>query len=668
MSKSPHAIVVGTAGHIDHGKTTLVRALTGIDTDRLPEEKRRGITIELGFAAWPIAPDLEASIVDVPGHEGFVRTMVAGAGGIDLVVLVVSAEDGVMPQTREHINVCRLLGVAAGVVALTKIDRLGDDPEALELATDDVRGALAGTPFAEAPIVPCSAVTGVGIEQLRDTVRRIAAKLPRRDNGGAVILGVDRVFTIKGHGTVVTGTLLSGSVDVRGDESLVLVPHGPDREPFAVRARAAQVRGDTRDRVLAGCRLALNLAGVERTAVERGDVVTRGPEVARQSFVHAKLLHLPGHSPTWTHGTTLQICAGTAHGVGVLDPLWVVPSAGATGEASSSDGVEVPPGAEAIVRIRLEAPLPLWRGQRLVVRAFAEPHDDWSGRTVGGGVVLDPEPSEGRGQRPRWIALARALDHADAEVRRNALLHDAGLAGIDTDALSRRAGGDARAQLQRQIARGELLELQGGRFVLEAGLRPVVERCIALVDRFHAANPLQAGMARAALEGALEGRLAADVRALAVDRAIARGGLRVVDDFGTVARPGKGLQPGGELPGHMKSILARYLEGGLTPPTLREVGDAVARPPRDVLEMVTSLQRMGKLVRITADLSLARESHDELCSRVRTHLREHGTIDVQALKQLAGLSRKFAVPMLEHLDELQITLRQGDARIPGPKL
>jgi selenocysteine-specific elongation factor len=213
VAKTPRYVVLGTAGHIDHGKTTLVRALTGQDTDRLPEEKKRGITIELGFAPWAIASDLEASIVDVPGHEGFVRTMVAGAGGIDAVILVVSAEDGVMPQTREHINVCRLLGVKHGVVALTKIDRLEGDAEAAELATLDVREALEGTVFAGAPIVPCSGQTGDGIEALVAKIRDVVSRAPRRDPHGDPVLPLDRAFTIKGHGTVVTGTLGSPARD-----------------------------------------------------------------------------------------------------------------------------------------------------------------------------------------------------------------------------------------------------------------------------------------------------------------------------------------------------------------------------------------------------------------------------------------------------------------------
>jgi len=670
VAKAPRSVVLGTAGHIDHGKTTLVRALTGIDTDRLPEEKRRGITIELGFAPWPIAPDLEASIVDVPGHEGFVRTMVAGAGGIDAVVLVVSAEDGVMPQTREHINVCRLLGVTHGVVALTKIDRLGDDEESVELAVDDVRTALGGTPFAEAPIVPVSATTGQGIDRLRETVRAVASRIVRRDSGGDPIVPLDRVFTIKGHGTVVTGTLLAGSIDLRSEEQFVLVPHGEGREPRQLRARAAQVRMEGRDRVLAGNRVALNLAGIERTDVERGDVITRGPLVAAQRIVHARLHHLPGHSAAWTSGTTLQMCAGTAHAVGVLDPLWLVPDPDAEDPETARGEVVVPPGRDALVRIRLEVPLPSWRGQRIVVRGFDEPDGDWAGRTIGGGVVVDPQPSSGRGQRRRWIAVGQALADGDANARVTALIEDAGVGAIDLETLTRRTGlPDAAALIGKRTGKGgDVIELPGHRFVHERWIRPLSDAAIALVDRFHAQNPLQPGIPRPTLEGMLGGKVPAVVAGQAIERAVARGGLRVVDDQGMLARPGKGLQPGGELPGHMKKVLELYAKSGITPPTLKEVGEASGLAAREVLEIVTVLQRMGRLVKITGELSFDRETHDALVDRIRGHLREAGTIDVQALKSMTGLTRKFAVPLLEHLDQLQVTLRQGDTRIPGPRM
>jgi selenocysteine-specific elongation factor len=658
--------VLGTAGHIDHGKTTLVRALTGTDTDRLPEEKRRGITIVLGFAPWRIAPGLEASIVDVPGHENFVRTMVAGAGGIDAVILVVSAEDGVMPQTREHLNVCRLLGVTHGVVALSKVDRLEGDPEAIEMAVDDVREALQGSVFADSEIIPCSSQTGEGLDVLTATVKRIVDKLPRRDSKGDVVIPLDRVFTIKGHGTVVTGTLLRGAVDIGKDHAVDLVPHGPGRETMTVRARAAQVRGSDQDRVLAGSRIALNLGGVDTDALSRGDVLARGGTVARAEVFHARLQHVPGHTPPWKPNTTLQVCVGTANAVGRLDPLQREPLPDQEVEDDASD---IPPGREGLVRIRLEAPLPIWRDARVVVRGFSDVDAEIQGRTVGGGYVVDPRPSSGRGQRTRWVALGAALAADDHFERVAALVRDAGALGIDVAEVGHRAGtSDAKGLLNRlcQGKRPEAVALAGDRFVHEDHVRPLVDAAIAHVDRFHAESPRKGGLGRPAVEAALGGRVAPDVAALAVARAVERGALKLGSQ-GTLSRPGKGLQAGGEIPEEMQRVLDLYEEAGICPPTLKEVGAGADLDAREVLDIVGNLQRTGHLVQVTAELSFAKAAHEELLQRVRDRLAQEGTIDVQALKGMTGLSRKFVVPFLEHLDALHITLRQGDRRIPGPR-
>ncbi len=673
MAKTPRSLVLGTAGHIDHGKTTLVRALTGVETDRLPEEKKRGITIELGFAAWEITPDLRASIVDMPGHEGFVRTMVAGAGGIDIVILVVSAEDGVMPQTREHLNVCRLLGIQHGVVALTKVDRLEGDEEAVELAVEDVRGALEGSVFAESKIVPCSGHTGEGLDTLRRELLRLVSTLPRRDSQGPVIMPIDRAFTIKGHGTVVTGTLLSGVVDLGADTHLTLVPAGKAREAREVRSRGAQVRSAEEARVVAGNRLALNLANIELADIHRGDVLTRGPTVEAVTVVHAMLQHLPGRDPSWTHGTSVQLCAGTAHSPARLDPLWHAPHP--EGEAIPEGEPTLPPGHEGLVRIRLEHPLPLWRDQRLVIRGFssstaAGAHDD-QGLTLGGGTVVDPDPSAGRGQRARWVAVGRSLADSDPATRVRALVHDAGVVGIDRTAIERRAGlRDGRALL-RSMSEGKravLVPLGGERFVHTESARPLVDRIIAGVDRFHAQNPMQPGIGRASAEGLLGPRVAPAVSSWAVDQAIARGALHAVDDQGTLARPGKGVPTEGELPEHMQRVLDRYEEAGTTAPNLKDVAAACGLDTRQILEIVGVLQRTGRLVKLTQDISLSKASHEGLVDQVRGHLKEHGTIDVQALKQMTGLSRKYAVPFLELLDQLGVTRREGDTRKPGPRL
>jgi selenocysteine-specific elongation factor len=666
------SVVIGTAGHIDHGKTTLVRALTGVDTDRLPEEKRRGITIELGFAAWAISDEVVASIVDVPGHENFVRTMVAGAGGIDAVVLVVSAEDGVMPQTREHLNVCRLLGVSHGVVALTKVDRLEGDEEAIELAVDDVRESLQGSVFADAIIVPCSGQTGFGLDRLRKVILDLIRTLPRRATDGGVILPLDRVFTMKGHGTVVTGTLLSGIIDTRRDLSLRLEPAGDDRQPRPIRVRGVQVRHEGEPRVLAGSRIALNLGGVDVDDLRRGDVLADGDLVGRTTVVHAQLHHLPGRRAPWKHGSTVQVCAGTAFSIGHLDPLWRTPHPEDDPSARGGD-VIVEPGREGLVRVRLDNALPVWRGQTIVLRDFSGPavaaSSEDQGRTMGGGTIVDPAPSVGRGQRQRWIALGRALAGDDLDARLRALVEDAGRFGIELPEILRRAGvADAPRRLEA-LASGKRPEIVaiGARFGHVATLSPLADQVIAAVDRFHAANPMQPGLPRAALEGSLGDRVHPGVASWAVERAIARGALQPVDDAGTLARPGKGVAADGELPEHMQRVLDHYAAQGITAPTVKEVTAAVGLDARKALEIIGVLQRTGRLVKVTPDLSFDKDSHERLLHDVRAQLREHGHIDVQVLKQLTGLSRKYVVPFLEHLDQLQITVRDGDTRRPGPR-
>lgn len=672
MAKSPRSFVLGTAGHIDHGKTTLVRALTGTDTDRLPEEKRRGITIELGFAGWVIDDGLHASIVDVPGHENFVRTMVAGAGGIDAVVLVVSAEDGVMPQTREHINVCRLLGVTAGVVALAKVDRLEGDAESVELAADDVRESLLGTVFENAPILPCSAVTGEGIDDLKRTIKKLLSSLPRRDANGAPLIPLDRAFTMKGHGTVVTGTQLQGTLDVAKDPNLQLVPTGDGRETRIVRARQAQVRGGDESRIGPGSRVAVNLAGIELAELARGDVLTRGTAVQRGQVFHAALQHLPGRTAPWTHGTVVQVCAGTAFAVGRLDPLWLAPSP--DHEPAQGDDVTIPAGREGLVRLRLETAVPTWRDMRVVVRDFSGPPPSTAsedqGRTVGGGLVVDPQPSEGRGQRRRWTAVGRALMDPEIDRRIVALVHDAHALGIDTDAIARRTSGhdiQSRLEALATAKKAAVISLGSHRWAHVEHLRPLVEQVVSCVDRFHVDNPLQPGAGRATVEGMLGARVAPAVAAWAVEQAVARGGLHTVDDAGTLARPGKGVSTTGELPEHMQRVLDVYARHGITAPTVKEVTAECGLDPRKTLEILGVLQRTGRLVKVTSDISMATDDHRRLVDEVKQHLTDNGTIDVQALKGMTGLSRKYAVPFLEHLDQLQITRRSGDTRYPGPK-
>jgi len=698
MAKPTRPLVLGTAGHIDHGKTALVRALTGVDTDRLPEERRRGITIELGFAAWSPGAGLAASIVDVPGHEAFVRTMVAGAGGIDALLLVVSAEEGVMPQTREHLHVCQLLGLRHGVVALSKLDRLGGDAEALALAEADVRAALVelAPGLADAPIVPCSAHTGDGLPALTAAVRRVAAAVPPRPLHDRPIVPIDRAFAVKGHGTVATGTLLAGRLDLERDARLLLVPAGHRREPRELRPRALHVRGAPCPQAAAGSRVALNLASVAADELARGDVISAGPRVARGQVLLAELRHLEHDTQPWRSGTTVQLCAGTAHTTARLDPLScdMSPGPGASDLSSGppdmskrpattdlspgppdmspgparSPRPQVPPGARALVRLRLDAPLPLWHGQRLIVRSArdsdaARRH----GHTTGGGRVLDPEPSAGRGQRPRWLALARALADPDPATRVHALLRDAAALGLTRDALERRAG---LVELDPVLAAlreaGHIVALGEQRWLDAAVLPALAAAAAALVARFHAEHPLLPGPGRATVAHGLPGRVAPDVAAAAIAHAVARG--LVAADGELLTRPRADAPATATFPPRVQAVLDLLRRAGLAPPTPRELQDHAGLGEREVRDALAALQRAGALIRVSSELSLAREHHDALLAHARELLRSRGQLDVQALKARTGLSRKFVVPFLEHLDRLQISRRHGDLRVPGPRL
>lgn len=667
--------VLGTAGHIDHGKTALVRALTGMDTDRLPEEKRRGITIELGFARWRPNATFEIGVVDVPGHEALVRTMIAGAGGIDLLLLVIAAEDGVMPQTREHLHVCELLGLRHAIVALSKIDRLRSDAasddeyaELLELASEDVRASLADGPFAEAPIIPVSAHSGEGMDRLRSTVLTLAKQLPARGRKELPVLPIDRVFSMRGHGTVVTGTLLRGEIDLDKHAELELIPSGDARRGVALRVRGMQVHGGEAKRARAGTRTALNLANVGVDELARGDVISRGPKVVTSDRVLAVVEQLGFGAKPWGRDTTLQLCAGTANTTAHLVPLTLA-------DAETGVLLDPPPGAgkpsispgeRGLVRIYFDTPLAVWAGQRLILRAYAAAHANVEGLTVGGGVILDPLPE--RREPGKRVALARALMSDDPNTRALALVVDAEAVGIDTLSVAIRGRlEDAGAVLGRLARGGAVLELGGGRWVDRSLLDGLVRAAISEADAYHRAHPVQPGIARATLEAALPGHPTPELARAAVDAAIESGALHVADRAGSLARPGKGSLDPDALPEPMQRMLALYRQGALTPPTLRSVGEQLGLDGKRVLEFASLLQRSNLLVRISDDLSYAAPAYAEILQRVRAHLAAHGRLDVQALKDLTGLTRKFVVPFMEHLDHLGVTRREGDLRLPGPK-
>ena len=644
QAKVATELVLGTAGHIDHGKTALVRALTGVDTDRLPEEKARGITIELGFAPLDLGDGLVLSVVDVPGHEGLVRTMVAGATGIDLLLLVVAADEGVMPQTREHAAICGLLGIERGVVALTKTDAV--DAEMRELAAAEVRAFLAGTPLAGAPLCPVSARTGEGLDGLRSALRQAARGAPpRTDRRGPPRLAIDRVFAMKGFGTVVTGTLVGG--ELRVGDALELQPSGR-----RVRVRGLQHFGAAGDRARPGARCAVNLQGVDVSQVERGETLAPPGMLVVTRSADVELAWLPA-APRLARPASVEFLAGTAERRARLAPV----------------GGAVEPGARGFARVHLEGePLPLLPGDRFVVRGFARAAA--GGATLGGGVVLDAAPARRRLSDPALARALAVLARRDPEDDLALRIDRAGLAGADAAALAREEGlapQEAERRLEALRSARRACPTPAGRWLGEAALARLEARLLAALDAFHAAEPLRPGMPRAALRGRLPENVTADAADLAIARLAGAGALVAERDL--VRRAGHAAR----LPDADRALAARLVaearEAGLEPPLPREWAARHGLAPQRLREVLAHLERTGDLVRAPGDLWFDAGAVAALRARVVAHLEEAGSLETPAYKELIGTSRKYAVPLMELFDAERLTLRTGTARVlraPSP--
>jgi selenocysteine-specific elongation factor len=631
--------VLGTAGHIDHGKTALVRALTGVDTDRLPEEKLRGITIELGFARLDLPGGLSLGVVDVPGHEGLVRTMVAGATGIDLVLLVVAADEGVMPQTREHVAICDLLGIERGVVAITKMDTV--DAEVAGLAAEEARDLLADTSLAGSPVIPVSAPSGEGLTALTEALATLAgeavSRTPRR---GPARLPVDRSFGARGFGAVVTGTLVGAHLSV-GD-TVVVEPAG-----LSARVRGLQHHGLACDRVAAGERCAVNLQGVELHALSRGQVVTRPGALAPTRVLDVQVAWLEDAPAVETEGTSLEFLTGTAERVGRLAPI----------------GVErIAPGTTELARLHLEGdPLPTLPGDRFVVRGFTR--RERFGMTLGGGIVLDVAPPHRRRSDPALSAELRRLIAQDPRTSVEARVVRAGYRGAQKAALQREIG------LEESLLTSVLGELEqsgsaarvGDCWLAATALDQLEGRVLQALDDFHRREPLRPGAPRATLGGALPDNAAPGALDLVLERLAARRELEV--DAELVRRPGHRPQLSPEEEKWVERIRTGCREAALEPPTLREWSDRLPLPPERVRPLLVHLERQGDLVRAPGELWFDRRSVDELRTRVVERISADGPLATPEYKKLIGTTRKHAVPLMELFDADRTTLRRGDIRV-----
>jgi selenocysteine-specific elongation factor len=650
------SLVLGTAGHIDHGKSALVKALTGTDPDRLKEEQARGITIDLGFAHAAIG-DLNVAFVDVPGHERFVRNMLAGAGGVDAVLLVVAADESVMPQTREHFAICRLLGIERGVIALTKSDLV--DAGTLQHTASDVRDLVAGSFLSGARVVPVSARTGSGLDDLRRAIADLAGGRPRPARADAARLPIDRVFTVKGFGTVVTGTLVSGAL-AEADE-LVALPEGR-----AVRVRGLHVHGQRVDRVLAPSRVAVNVGAISVERLERGVTLATAGTLAVTRHIDARVELLSG-TTALRHGATVRVHHGTSAVTGIVSIGAVRTRDGAAWMpvAVGASSVAVAPGGEAYVRIRLDQRAALTRHDRIVLRSVA------ASATIGGGVVLDPDPPAGGLRRPSGLDRFLQLDAGASDVAL-AWLREAGHRGLLPDELVRRGGlssAAARDLLARLAAEGRAIE-SGGWFVDADRVVAIESRVVEALTEHHRAQPAAAGVPREALRTQLTARAPERLFDLVAARLASRGVVAGTDRLALASHRHAVTE---EDARHRAAIERVLRDAGLVPPEGDALAAAAGTPAGQLDRLVRALIAEGRILK-AGPLVFHAEVLDQLRREVAALKTEAPRvsapaanapmrIDVAWFKTRFGLSRKFAIPLLEYLDRARVTRRVGDTRI-----
>ncbi|MFL5606094.1 MAG: selenocysteine-specific translation elongation factor [Gemmatimonadaceae bacterium] len=605
-------MILGTAGHIDHGKTTLVRALTGVDTDRLPEEKRRGITIDLGFAPLVLEGVGTIGVVDVPGHEAFVRTMVAGATGIDVAMLVVAADEGVMPQTREHLAILSLLGVRGGVVALTKSDLV--DADWLALVEEDVREALASSTLADAPIISVSATTGAGLDALRNSIAASAQAVVRRPADDVFRLPIDRAFTVKGTGTVVTGTVWSGSL--ARDATVRVMPSGA-----AVRVRGLHAHGRATERVQAGDRAAIALAGVELDQVARGAVLVQGDGWRAARILRADVALLPDAPRPLGPRTRVRLHLGTSE----VSARLVV------------SGGALAPGEQASARVVVDEPIVARTGDRFVLRS-ASPV-----ATLGGGVVVDPAAP----QRARpWLAGERT----PAAVMR-LLLDDAGPAGVLVSELPIRLG-IAPAAVPSVVASLETWSVEDRVLGANAGASLRAE-AMATLAAYHAEHPLEPGAPLQWLRSRL--RAPDDVSAAVLD-ALGREGAIAVEQ-GVARRPDFAPRLTARQEKLREAFVAALSAAGQEPPTLDELAGQLGMTGAELATLARLLAREGVLVAVEAGRYYLAASVAAMVERLRAGMTPGVEYGPAELRDLLGFSRKYLIPFLEYSDRNGHTVR-----------
>lgn len=641
-------VVMGSAGHIDHGKTSLVRALTGIDCDRIEEEKRRGITIELGFAYLPLPESKgggKLSIIDVPGHERFVKNMVSGAAGIDFVTLVIAADEGVMPQTREHLEICTLLGIKKGLVALSKIDMV--DAEWLALVKEDVKEFLKGTFLENASIFPVSSHTGEGLDALKNAIYDMSSSFTPARRSDLPRLPVDRVFTMRGHGTVVTGTLISGRFQL-GDD-VVLLPSG-----LASKVRGLQSHGSTVELAPAGYRTAVNLPGLEVEAIHKGEVLTRPGSLLPANTWLVMLECLPSSPRALRNRAEVHF----HHGAREVQARLVF-----------FDREKLAPGEKTLCRVRFDSPMVGVFGDRCVLRSFSPL------RTVAGGVVISPLDFELRKKDP---AYARKLEIFNELAAKNATeslgpeenvllqLELYGEKGIDFSTLCVLSNLDSSVlekilQLLGSRRQAFLVDKEGRRYLGAAAADELSASCLAWFEDFHKREPMRPGPGRSELLSGWGKKKAPKLVHFIIERLIKQGDIVV--DGEAMRLPSHGVSLVDGAAGLRDALLETYAKAGMTPPNLKDVLTEQGVSNKEAAPVLRLLLESGDLAKVSEEIYYAGPVVNNIREQVIGWFAEHENLDIAGLKEITGLSRKYLVPLLEYFDKVKLTVRVGNQRI-----
>jgi selenocysteine-specific elongation factor len=622
--------VIGTAGHIDHGKTALVKALTGVDTDRLPEEKARGITIDLGFAHanWN---GVNVSFIDVPGHERFVRNMLAGIGGIDLLMLVIAADESVMPQTREHFDICRLLNIPSGIIVITKSDLV--DPQTLDLARAEISDLVKDSFLENAPTYTVSAITGTGVEELRSGILQQLNSIESRNTNGIFRLPVDRIFTLKGHGTVVTGTLISGSV--RKEQTIEILPSG-----LRTKVRSLHAHNQPVDQAMAGQRTSVNVQSIEKEQIIRGDLLTEPGVLKATSLLDVKLTLLNDVKPL-PHNSLVRFHYLATDSLARITLL----------------GLEtLQPGGTSYAQLRLQKPVSALYGDRFILRRQTPLI------TVGGGLILDHLPMKriNRGDAQAQKRLQEFEKGNDSD-RLKVIVEQKGIHGADEKYLKARMGLHPQNILEL-VSDAILILKQRPLLMISASVaKTFLEKIRATVESFHQKNPLLPGFLKEELRSRLMPNISSEIYQALLDHAVASGIIQLQKD--AVALVGQKPQLSGEDEAMSELLEKKVFETGIEFPGVSELATKIQKKPENVTKILYLLIRQGKVVKVADDFFMHRKTVDEIKSKIRGLKAVQKTFSVADFKTRFGVTRKYAIPLLELLDREGVTRRMGNERI-----